>query len=51
MTVEHGNPFDRMPAAQAEIEGLHRVTRDPVFDAFDVELVVRRAGKLLLMNR
>ena len=39
MTVEHRDPFDRMLAAQAEIEGLHVVTRDPVFGVFDVKLV------------
>jgi PIN domain nuclease of toxin-antitoxin system len=30
----HGDPFDRMLAAQCEIEGLTLVTRDPVFAAF-----------------
>lgn len=39
MAVEHRDPFDRMLAAQAQIEGLHLVTRDPVFRAFDVDLM------------
>lgn len=39
MSVEHRDPFDRMLAAQAQIEGLHLVTRDPVFSVFDVEVV------------
>ena len=30
----HGDPFDRMLAAQCEIEGLTLVTRDPAFAAF-----------------
>lgn len=30
----HRDPFDRMLAAQCEIEGLTLVTRDPVFTAF-----------------
>lgn len=30
----HGDPFDRMLAAQCEIEGLVLVTRDPAFAAF-----------------
>ena len=30
----HRDPFDRMLAAQCEIEGLTLVTRDPVFSAF-----------------
>lgn len=32
--IPHGDPFDRMLAAQCEIEGLTLVTRDPVFGAF-----------------
>jgi PIN domain nuclease of toxin-antitoxin system len=30
----HGDPFDRLLAAQCEIEGLTLVTRDPAFTAF-----------------
>lgn len=33
-TQLHRDPFDRMLAAQCEIEGLTLVTRDPVFAAF-----------------
>lgn len=32
----HGDPFDRMLAAQCEIEGLTLVTRDPAFRDFPV---------------
>jgi PIN domain nuclease of toxin-antitoxin system len=32
--VEHRDPFDRMLAAQSELEGLVLVTRDPAFEAF-----------------
>lgn len=39
MTVEHRDPFDRVLAAQAEVEGLRLITRDPVFGAFGVDLV------------
>jgi PIN domain nuclease of toxin-antitoxin system len=35
----HGDPFDRMLAAQAEIEGLTLVTRDPVFRNFPVKVL------------
>jgi PIN domain nuclease of toxin-antitoxin system len=34
--VEHRDPFDRMLAAQGEIEQLMLVTRDPAFGGFDV---------------
>jgi PIN domain nuclease of toxin-antitoxin system len=34
--VDHRDPFDRMLAAQASIEGAALVTRDPVFAAFPV---------------
>ncbi|MEJ7926149.1 type II toxin-antitoxin system VapC family toxin [Sphingobium sp. AN641] len=33
----HRDPFDRMLAAQAELEGLTLLTRDPAFDAFPCE--------------
>lgn len=32
--VEHRDPFDRMLAAQSELEGLRLVTCDPAFIAF-----------------
>jgi len=35
--VEHRDPFDRMLAAQAELESLVLVTRDPAFDTFSAE--------------
>lgn len=36
-TVAHADPFDRMLAAQAEIEDLLLVTRDPAFKLFPVK--------------
>ena len=33
-TLEHRDPFDRMLAAQSELERLPLVTRDPVFALF-----------------
>ena len=33
-TVEHRDPFDRMLAAQSELEQMPLVTRDPVFTLF-----------------
>lgn len=35
----HDDPFDRMLIAQAQIEGLTIVTRDPAFDAYGVALM------------
>lgn len=35
----HGDPFDRMLIAQAQVEGLSIVTRDPAFDLYDVPVV------------
>ena len=32
--LEHRDPFDRMPAAQSELEQLPMVTRDPAFALF-----------------
>ncbi len=32
----HGDPFDRMLVAQAQVEGLVLVTRDPALAAYDV---------------
>lgn len=37
--VDHRDPFDRILAAQAQLEELRLVTRDPAFGAFDVEVV------------
>ncbi len=36
---EHRDPFDRMLAAQARVERLPIVSRDPVFDALGVERI------------
>jgi PIN domain nuclease of toxin-antitoxin system len=35
----HGDPFDRMLIAQAQLEGLTLVTRDPVFDSYAVAVL------------
>lgn len=37
--VEHRDPFDRMLAAQARLEEVPLVTRDPVFADFGVDTV------------
>ena len=36
---EHRDPFDRLIAAQALIEGLTVITRDPVFTAFGCDAI------------
>lgn len=35
----HGGPFDRMLAAQAQIEGLPILTADPAISRYDVETI------------
>jgi PIN domain nuclease of toxin-antitoxin system len=35
----HRDPFDRLLAAQAEVEGLTLVTRDPAFEPYGVEVL------------
>jgi PIN domain nuclease of toxin-antitoxin system len=35
----HADPFDRMLVAQAQLEGLVCVTRDPAFDAYGVPIL------------
>jgi PIN domain nuclease of toxin-antitoxin system len=35
----HNDPFDRMLVAQAQLEGLTLVTRDPVFDSYAVAVL------------
>jgi PIN domain nuclease of toxin-antitoxin system len=35
----HGDPFDRMLVAQAQLKGLTIVTRDPVFDRYPVAVL------------
>jgi PIN domain nuclease of toxin-antitoxin system len=37
--VEHRDPFDRMLAAQAEIEAVPLLTRDPAFELFGTKTV------------
>lgn len=39
LPMHHRDPFDRMLIAQAQMEGLTIVTRDPVFDAYDVDVL------------
>jgi PIN domain nuclease of toxin-antitoxin system len=39
LPARHRDPFDRMLVAQAQVERLVLVTRDPVFDAYDVEVL------------
>ncbi len=36
LPLTHGDPFDRMLAAQAIVEGLHLVSRDEAFDRLGV---------------
>jgi PIN domain nuclease of toxin-antitoxin system len=36
---EHRDPFDRMLVAQAQLEGLTLVSRDPVFEHYPVSLL------------
>ncbi|MDP9453092.1 MAG: PIN domain nuclease, partial [Actinomycetota bacterium] len=40
LPLHHGDPFDRLLVAQAQLDGLTLVTRDRAFDAYDV--AVRR---------
>ena len=35
----HGDPFDRMLVAQAQLEGFTLVTRDPVFERYAVAVL------------
>lgn len=39
LSSTHRDPFDRMLAAQAELEDLYLVTRDPAFATFDVKVL------------
>lgn len=36
LPMHHGDPFDRMLVAQAQVEGLVLVTRDPLIRQYDV---------------
>jgi PIN domain nuclease of toxin-antitoxin system len=40
LPLHHRDPFDRMLVAQAGLESLTLVTRDPVFEAYDVKLMI-----------
>jgi PIN domain nuclease of toxin-antitoxin system len=35
----HGDPFDRMLVAQAQVEGLPILTADPAISRYDVETI------------
>ncbi len=39
LPLHHRDPFDRLLVAQAELEGLTLVTRDPVFERYAVERI------------
>lgn len=39
LPMHHGDPFDRLLIAQAQVEGLTLVSRDRWFDAYDVTLI------------
>ena len=39
LPAHHRDPFDRLLVAQAEVEGLALVTRDPVFRRYTVERI------------
>ncbi len=39
LPVHHRDPFDRLLVAQAGVEGLTLVTRDPVFVRYPVEVI------------
>ena len=40
LPVHHRDPFDRMLVAQATVDGLTLVTRDPDIQRYDVDLLV-----------
>lgn len=39
LPLHHGDPFDRLLAAQAEVEGLTLVTSDPAFEPYEIDLL------------
>lgn len=39
LPLHHRDPFDRMLIAQAKHEGMHLLTADPHFGAYDVQLI------------
>jgi PIN domain nuclease of toxin-antitoxin system len=40
LAAHHRDPFDRLLVAQAEVEGLTLVTRDPVFERYAIERIL-----------
>jgi hypothetical protein len=48
--VHHRDPFDPLLVAQAEIEGLTLLTRDPVFDRY-AEVLGRRGRRRPSLTR
>jgi PIN domain nuclease of toxin-antitoxin system len=39
LPLHHRDPFDRMLAAQAQVEGLRLATRDPLFTRYGIDLL------------
>jgi PIN domain nuclease of toxin-antitoxin system len=39
LTLHHRDPFDRLLVAQAQLEGLTIVTRDPIFERYGVPVL------------
>jgi PIN domain nuclease of toxin-antitoxin system len=35
----HGDPFDRMMVAQAKLEGLEIISRDPIFESYGLNRI------------
>lgn len=35
----HGDPFDRMMVAQAKLEGLEIISRDPIFESYGLKRI------------
>ncbi len=42
LPLHHGDPFDRLLIAQAQVEGIPIVTTDAVFTRYDVEVITAR---------
>lgn len=39
LPMHHGDPFDRMLVAQAQVDGFTIVSRDPVFERYAVDVL------------
>jgi PIN domain nuclease of toxin-antitoxin system len=39
LPLHHRDPFDRLLAAQSEVEGLTLITRDPAFEPYGVQIL------------